>query len=168
MHGIISDEKAMKVPASEAWKLIGTLQLAKFVEESLPNFCSKIDVLEGDGAVGTILRLSFPPGTGESGLEWLKEKFTVVDNEKLVKVTEVVEGGYLDVGFTLYRFKLEVMEAAEEKEKEKEKHCIVRYTIEYEVKQDAAANASLASIQPLTAIMQLAADYLLRNYNNTN
>ena len=81
----------------------------------------------------------------------------MVDDEKRVKVAEVVEGGYLDVGFTMYRITLEVTEAEEE-------DCVIRTTLEYELKEEAAANAFLASIQPLAAIMQLAADSLQRNY----
>lgn len=60
-------------------------------------------------------------------MQWYKEKFTVVDNER-VKVAKVVEGGYLNLGFTLYRFRLEVIE-----EEGKENECFVQYTIEYEL-----------------------------------
>lgn len=94
-------------------------------------------------------------------MKWFKEKFTVVDDEKRVKVAEVVEGGYLDAGFTMYRVTLEVTEAEEEKQQ-----CVIRTTLEYELKEEAAANAFLASIQPLAAIMQLAADSLQRNYTH--
>ncbi|KAH6809762.1 hypothetical protein C2S51_027545 [Perilla frutescens var. frutescens] len=162
MFGTVSDEKVVKVPASEAWKLYSTLQLAKIVQEALPGLITKIDVVEGDGAAGTILELFFPPGM-EGGLKSYKEKFTVVDNEKRVKETEVVEGGYLDLGFTLYRVRFEVIEV-----EGKHDECITRSTIEYHLKDEAAANASLVSIQPLVAIMQLAADHLHQNYNNNN
>lgn len=63
MYGTASDERAVKVPASEAWKLIGTLQLAYFIEQSLPHLISKIDVVQGDGSTGTILHATFPPGS---------------------------------------------------------------------------------------------------------
>ncbi|XP_042054933.1 norbelladine synthase-like [Salvia splendens] len=160
MYGTISDEKTVDVPAADAWKLYSTLQLAKVVEEALPGFISRIDVVQGDGGAGTILELVFPPGI-EGGLKSYKEKFTVVDHEKRVKETEVVEGGYLDLGFTLYRVRFEVIEV-----EGNEKQCITRSTIEYELKEEAAANVALVSIQPLTAIMQLSAQYLLRNNGN--
>ncbi|XP_047963055.1 norbelladine synthase-like [Salvia hispanica] len=160
MYGTISDEKTVDVPATEAWKLYSTLQLAKVVEEALPGLISRIDVVQGDGGAGTILELVFPPGM-EGGLKSYKEKFTVVDHEKRVKETEVVEGGYLDLGFTMYRVRFEVIEV-----EGNEKQCITRSTIEYELKEEAAANVAVVSIQPLTAIMQLSAEYLLRN--NTN
>ncbi|KAL1550616.1 norbelladine synthase-like [Salvia divinorum] len=160
MYGTISDEKTVDVPAAEAWNLYSTLQLAKVVEEALPGLISRIDVIQGDGGAGTILELVFPPGL-EGGLKSYKEKFTVVDHEKRVKETEVVEGGYLDLGFTLYRVRFEVIEV-----EGNEKQCVTRSTIEYELKEEAAANVALVSIQPLTAIMQLSAQYLLRDNNN--
>lgn len=99
----------------------------------------------------------------ENGLKSYKEKFTVVDHEKRVKETEVVEGGYLELGFTLYRVRFEVIEV-----ESNEKQCITRSTIEYELKEEAAANAAFVSIQPLTAIMQASADYLQGTYNNNH
>lgn len=85
----------------------------------------------------------------------------VVDNEKRVKVTEIVEGGYLDLGFTLYRVTFEVME-----KEGKQKECIIKSTVEYEVKEEFAENAAFVSIQLFIDLMQTTADYLLNNYNN--
>ncbi|KAL8534771.1 hypothetical protein ACS0TY_010704 [Phlomoides rotata] len=158
--GRLSAEKEVKVPASETWKLYGTLQLAKVVEEALPGLLSKIDVIQGDGGVGTVLELFLPPGN-EGAMKSYKEKFTMVDNEKRVKETEVVEGGYLDVGFSLYRVRFEIIE-----KEGIENECITRVNIEYELKEEVAANAAFVSIQPLVDIMQVAADYLLKNYTN--
>ncbi|KAL2249140.1 UNVERIFIED_CONTAM: hypothetical protein Sindi_2387700 [Sesamum indicum] len=158
MMGRVSEEREVKVPASEAWKLYGSLRLAKIAEEALPNVISKVEVVEGNGSAGTILHVVLPPGT--TWLTSYKEKYTVVDDERRVKVAEVVEGGLLDLGFTLYRFRMEVIE-----KEGKEEECIVRGSIEYELKEEAAANAALVSIEPLLAIMQLAADYLTKNYN---
>ncbi|KAL0452291.1 UNVERIFIED_CONTAM: hypothetical protein Slati_1207200 [Sesamum latifolium] len=160
MVGRVWEEIDVEVPASEAWKVYGSLLLAKIVAEGLPHVISKVEVVEGDGSAGTILHLFFPPGT--AGPSSFKEKFTVVDDEKRVKEAEVVEGGYLDLGFTLYRVRFEVIE----KEGKEEEYCITRGTVEYELKEEAAANAALVSIEPVVAVMQVAADYLTRNYNN--
>ncbi|KAI8032309.1 S-norcoclaurine synthase 2 [Camellia lanceoleosa] len=162
MLGRVSEEIEVNVPASQAWELYGTLQLAKFIGEELPNVIDKIEVVQGDGGVGTILNIIFPPGT--PGFSSYKEKFTKVDDEKRVKETEVVEGGYLDFGFSLFRVRLEIIEKGEES-------CITRSTIEYEVKEDAAAatnaNASsMVSIQPLVMIMEAASNYLMNLKNN--
>lgn len=85
-----------------------------------------------------------------------KEKFTKIDNENRIKETEVVEGGFLDIGFTLYRVRFKIIENGEDS-------CIVESTIEYEIKEEAAANASLVTIQLLIDIAEAANNYLLQN-----
>ena len=47
------------MPASEVWELYSTLRLAKLVEEEPASGIEKIDVIEGDGGAGTILKLTF-------------------------------------------------------------------------------------------------------------
>ncbi|KAK4480570.1 hypothetical protein RD792_013648 [Penstemon davidsonii] len=161
MFGTVSDEIEVNVPASEAWKLYSSLQLAKIVGEALPSLISKVDVVQGDGNAGTILHIFFA-AAGAPGLESYKEKFTVVDHEKRVKEAEVVEGGFLDLGFTLYRVRFEIIG-----KKDSENQCITKASIEYEVREEVAVNASMVSIQPLATVMQLAADYLVQNYNKS-
>lgn len=85
-----------------------------------------------------------------------KEKFTKIDNVNRIKETEVVEGSYLDLGFTLFRIRLEVVEKGENP-------SIIKTTIEYEVKEEETANASLVSIQPLANIVEVGKNYLNRN-----
>lgn len=50
------------MPALEAWELYGTLRLAKLVEQELNSLINKAEVVEGDGGVGTVVKLTFPPG----------------------------------------------------------------------------------------------------------
>ncbi|KAL0403342.1 UNVERIFIED_CONTAM: hypothetical protein Sradi_1975000 [Sesamum radiatum] len=157
MAGGVWEEVEVKVPASEAWKLYRSLLLAKLVVEAFPDRFSKFEVVEGDGSAGTILQFFLAPGT--AGPASYKEKYTVVDDERRVKEAELVEGGFLDLGFTVYKVRGEVIE-----KEGKTEECVVRGSIEYELKEEAAANAALISIEPLRAIMQAAADYLTKNY----
>jgi hypothetical protein len=62
MFGQVSHELEVHVPASEAWGLYSTLRLSKLVEKELPGMYDKIELLEGDGGVGTLFKLTFPPG----------------------------------------------------------------------------------------------------------
>ncbi|KAK9272570.1 hypothetical protein L1049_002944 [Liquidambar formosana] len=157
MFGTVSHELEANVPASVAWELYGTLRLAKLAEEEAPEVINKVDLLEGDGGVGTVLRVNFPPDT--PGFTSHKEKFVKVDNEKRVKDAEVIEGGFLDLGFSLYRVRFEIIEKGEES-------CILKSTIEYDVKEEAAANASIVTIQPLAHIAELAKNYLIKTKTN--
>ncbi|KAF7132676.1 hypothetical protein RHSIM_Rhsim09G0213600 [Rhododendron simsii] len=151
MFGTISQEIEVNVPASQAWELYGTLQLAKLAAEQPNSVIDRVEVVQGDGKVGTVLNIVFLPGT--CGFSSYKEKFTKVDDEKRVKVAEAVEGGYLDVGFTMYRVQFEVIEKGKES-------CITRSTIEYDLKEDSAANDSMVSIQTLVTLMEAGANYL--------
>ncbi|KAL0403343.1 UNVERIFIED_CONTAM: hypothetical protein Sradi_1975100 [Sesamum radiatum] len=139
VQGRVWEEMEVKVPASEAWKLYGSLLLAKVVVEALPDRFSKVE--------------------GTAGPASYKEKYTVVDDERRVKEAELVRAVF-GSGVYAYRVRGEVIE-----KEGKTEECVVRGTIEYELKEEAAANAALVSIEPLRALMQAAGDYLTKNYN---
>lgn len=70
----------------------------------------------------------------------------------------MVEGGHLDLGFTLYRFGFQIIEKNEES-------CIVKSSVQYELKEEAAANISFATVQPLITIAQAVNNYFLNTQN---
>lgn len=61
MKGQVSHELEVNVPACKAWEIYSTLKLANLVVKKLPHLIGKIEV-HGDGGVGTVLKLIFPPG----------------------------------------------------------------------------------------------------------
>jgi ribosome-associated toxin RatA of RatAB toxin-antitoxin module len=93
---------------------------------------------------------------GTPGFTSYSKKFTKVDYEKHLKETEVIEGGYLDMGFTLYRIRFEIFEKRNDS-------CIIKATIEYDVKEEVAVNASYATIEPLVTIIELTKNYLIKS-----
>ncbi|KAL5702128.1 hypothetical protein ACHQM5_027383 [Ranunculus cassubicifolius] len=135
MEGQVEHELKVNAPAGEVWQIYGTLKFPEIICELLPHLVQKVEVLEGDGGVGTVLNVVFPPGT-PMYTSW-KEKFTKIDDEKRVKVAEVMEGGPLDHGFN---------------------SCIIKSVVEYKV--DTEANASLASTQALEIIAEAIKKYL--------
>ncbi|XP_028753374.1 S-norcoclaurine synthase-like [Neltuma alba] len=156
MSGKLEHELELDVPASTAWDLFGTIRIAELVEKEMPSLFQKVELVEGDGGVGTILKLTFVPGT--PGPSFYKEKFTKINNEDRIKETEVAEGGYLELGFTVFRIRFHVIEKGEES-------SIIKSTVEYELREDALANAPIASnaIQSLAGITQMAKAYLNKN-----
>jgi hypothetical protein len=60
--GQLEHELELHVPASEAWELFGTLGIGKMVVEEIPQIFQKVELIEGDGGVGTILKLTFAQG----------------------------------------------------------------------------------------------------------
>ncbi|KAK3022727.1 hypothetical protein RJ639_046394 [Escallonia herrerae] len=153
MHGVLSSEVTVNVPAREAWDLYGTLKLMDVV---IPEFFSKIDVLEGDGEVGTILKLFFNPGALFYAFE---ETIVTIDEKKMIKETDASKGGYLDMGFNLYRIRYDVIP--------KSRHsCITRVTLEYDVKEDWIANTSHVSLVPFIGFLRVGSNYLIANHKS--
>lgn len=78
----------------------------------------------------------------------------MIDNEKRMKVVETVEGGYLDMGFTLFRVTFQILEKGSD-------CCVIKSIIDYEVAEENAANASnMVNTQVLEAIAKVAAAQL--------
>lgn len=53
MFRTISQEIEVNVPASQAWELYGTLQLAKLAAEQPNSVIDRVEVVQGDGKVGS-------------------------------------------------------------------------------------------------------------------
>ena len=62
MKGSTVHEHEIDVSASDLWAIYGTLRAAELTMELLPHVLTKFEVISGDGGVGTILHLTFPPG----------------------------------------------------------------------------------------------------------
>ncbi|KAF5200242.1 S-norcoclaurine synthase [Thalictrum thalictroides] len=137
MAGQIEHELEVNVHADVLWEIYGGLEFGRLAIRLLPKFFSSLEVIEGDGGVGTVLKLVFPEG---AFLSYQKEKFTVIDNEKRLKVVEVIEGGFLELGFSFFRLYLQIIE-------KNPKSSIIKSTLEYEVKPGFEANVSLVSAQ---------------------
>ncbi|KAK7847527.1 s-norcoclaurine synthase 1 [Quercus suber] len=143
MSGQLSHELEVNVPASEAWELYGRLGLAKLLVED-GSIVEKIEVIEGS-----------------HGFTVHKEKFTKLDNEKRMKELEVIEGGYIDLGFTLFRVRFKIIEKDNDS-------CIIKSTIEYDVKEKAVANTSYANTDLVAKIAEVTKNYLIKNKANEN
>ncbi|XP_071710675.1 norbelladine synthase-like isoform X1 [Rutidosis leptorrhynchoides] len=154
MFGTLSQETEVNVPASKAWALYGSLELGKVVAGKI---FEAVDVVEGAGGTGTILKLTLHPGLG---FKYYTEKFTKVDNENMIKETEAVEGGFLDIGFSLYSVRCEIKEKPDD---DMGSSCLVKCTIEYEVKDEFAANVSLVTMDPFVALMSIANEHLMKS-----
>ncbi|KAI4330794.1 hypothetical protein MLD38_029043 [Melastoma candidum] len=141
--GELTHEMEVNVAAPKAWELYGTLRLSEMVRQELSHILSGVEVVEGDGGVGTIIKLTF-----QSGMSY-KELFTKVDNEKFHKETETVEGGFLDLGFSLYRVTFDIFEKGSDA-------CNIKTTIQYQVKEDSTVDTSIVSIGPLAAVAEAA------------
>ncbi|XP_022720076.1 S-norcoclaurine synthase 2-like [Durio zibethinus] len=152
MHGHLSQDTPVDATAAVVWDVYGGLQLGRLVNKLLPDVLGTVEVIEGDGEVGTVVKLTYPPGS--PGIGYMIERFTKVDDENRVKETEVIEGGYKALGFDLFRVRLEIIEKESES-------SIIRSSIEYEVDDKLAEVASHVSIKPLEIMAETVRKHLI-------
>jgi hypothetical protein len=62
MKGSLYHEFQTDLPAAEVWEVYGGLLIGQLVPQLLPDMLSKVELVDGDGGVGTVLLLTFPPG----------------------------------------------------------------------------------------------------------
>ncbi|KAF5735315.1 S-norcoclaurine synthase-like [Tripterygium wilfordii] len=151
MRGRISQDTPVGVPAKMVWEVYRGLELSRLVGEYLADVIGKPQVLEGDGGVGTLIKLNYPPGT--PGIRYMIERFTKIDHENRVKVTENVEGGFKGLGFDYYGFRLEIIEKDSES-------AIIRSSIEYDADDKLADVAASITTRPLEIIAEFVGEHL--------
>ncbi|XP_044467459.1 norbelladine synthase-like [Mangifera indica] len=151
MKGKLSAETTVGVAASAMWEVYKGLELGRLVDKLLPDFLGKVEVIEGDGGVGTIVKLTFPPGTPGAG--YMKEIFKTIDEEKRVKETEMIEGGFKALGFEYYKIRLEIIEKNGES-------SIIKSSVQYEVDDKLANLASEVTTKPLEIMAEAIGKYL--------
>ncbi|XP_058763622.1 phytohormone-binding protein CSBP-like [Vicia villosa] len=76
------------------------------IPKIIPNIVKDLKVIEGGGGVGTVLLFTF--FSGVSPVSYQKEKITEIDDSSHEIGLQVIEGGYLNQGFSYYKtsFKL--------------------------------------------------------------
>jgi hypothetical protein len=62
MKGSLSHELETGLPAADVWEVYGGLLVGDLIPQLLPQVFSKVELVEGDGGVGTVLLVTLPPG----------------------------------------------------------------------------------------------------------
>uniref|UniRef100_A0A7N0VGQ1 Bet v I/Major latex protein domain-containing protein n=1 Tax=Kalanchoe fedtschenkoi TaxID=63787 RepID=A0A7N0VGQ1_KALFE len=155
MRGSVSSDYPVEAPADAVWASYRGLEVARLVNELLSQDLGTVEVLEGDGGVGTVLKATFVPGT--PGPSYFIEKFTVMDDEARKKVTQTIEGGYLELGFKGYWLVFEVIE-------KDATSAIIRSSVEYELDDEDAEKASLVNTRLVDAIASAIGNYVAERY----
>ncbi|KAL6651303.1 hypothetical protein ACP70R_010228 [Stipagrostis hirtigluma subsp. patula] len=151
MKGSKSHELAADVPASELWAIYGTLRFVELVHQLLPQVLHKVDVVRGDGGVGTVIQVTFPPGN--PGPQSYKEEFVKIDDENRVKEAAAIEGDILNIGFLKYVTRFEIIEKGPGS-------SVIRSTVEYEFDEKHPQLEDAASTAPLAAAAERLVQYI--------
>ncbi|KAK8527386.1 hypothetical protein V6N13_085217 [Hibiscus sabdariffa] len=144
----LTNELQVNVAASRVWELYRHLGISRLAAQQLQNVIHNVQVLEGDGGVGTKLKLTFAPGNSS-----YTERFIEIDDEKKVKVAKGLEGGCLAIGCSVQIVRLEIIEKTSDS-------CIIRSDIGYAVKEEFEANDPKPNIQLLAVAAQIAKRFL--------
>ncbi|XVE81043.1 hypothetical protein DITRI_Ditri15bG0031400 [Diplodiscus trichospermus] len=159
MHGHLSHDALVEVPAAVVWEVCRGLGLARLVNEQLQDVVGRAEVVQGDGGVGTILKVTFPPGT--PGPSYMKEIFTKIDDEVRVKEGEIIEGGYKDLGFEFCRPRLHIIE-------KDAGSCIIRSSMEYEIDDKLKEITSQLTTKPMEILADGVGKYLKKKLSFSN
>ncbi|KAI3920325.1 hypothetical protein MKX01_000664 [Papaver californicum] len=119
--------------ADEVWAIYSSPDFCKLVVQILSCILESKDVVEGDGrSVGTILRVVFLPGHVP---RMYKEKFVTIDDDKRLKEIEMIEGGYLEMGFTFCMLSFEILA-------KESNQCIIKTVMKYEINDEVATGVT--------------------------
>ncbi|KAH7676464.1 Bet v I type allergen protein [Dioscorea alata] len=101
--GSFTHETTSSVAPDRLWKA------AILDHELIPKLCAEqiasLELLEGDGGVGTITKLTLTPAAN-APFSYVKEKVDVLDHENKVYKYSSVEGGLLGVRFNSCSFEI--------------------------------------------------------------
>ncbi|KAI3919357.1 hypothetical protein MKX01_038827 [Papaver californicum] len=146
----------LEVPTSAdfIWSVYSSPDIPRLLRDVLlPGVFEKLDVIEGNGGVGTVLDIVFPPGAVPRRY---KEKFVNINHEKRLKEVIMIEGGYLDMGCTFYLDRIHVIEKTS-------KSCVIKSSVVYEVKQECAdAMSKLITTEPLKSMAEVISNYAIK------
>ncbi|KAK3141644.1 hypothetical protein QOZ80_4BG0336560 [Eleusine coracana subsp. coracana] len=104
-----SHELVTDVPASELWKIYNGLGFVQLFHQLLPHVLQNIEVIRGDGSVGTVIKVTVLPPGNSSPITYTEE-FVKIDNKNYVKETLAIEGEVLNLGFIKYGVRLEIID----------------------------------------------------------
>ncbi|KAI3853316.1 hypothetical protein MKX03_021871 [Papaver bracteatum] len=153
------NELEVAASANDVWAPFASNDSPKFFQQRLPGVFEKIEILEGDGGEGSILRIVYHPGSVPlTNLE----KFVTIDNRRRLKQVLQTEGGYLAMGVTYYMESFQIIRKGADS-------CIIKSMINYEVPDDLAANVSeLISVEVLIKMAKVVAKYAIDNNNKAS
>ncbi|KAI3864517.1 hypothetical protein MKX03_011323 [Papaver bracteatum] len=160
MKKVIRYDLEVPTSADSIWEVYGSPDIPRLLRDVLlPDVFEKLDVIEGDGGVGTILEVVLHPGVVARSY---KERFETIDHEKRLMEVSVIEGGYLDMGCTFYLNRIHVVEKTS-------KSCVIKSSIIYEVKEECADEMSklITTIQ-LESMADVISKYVLKKQSNSH
>ncbi|ESW05125.1 hypothetical protein PHAVU_011G154100 [Phaseolus vulgaris] len=131
MRKELSEKTEVSVGLEALWQGLSK-DLEETIVKVIPNIVKDAKVVEGDGGIGTIFLFTFFPGV--TPVSYQKEKMTELDENCHEIVLEVVEGGYLEQGFSYYKISFQLSAMGEDK-------TLVKVKISFECESETEESA---------------------------
>ncbi|CAN1154152.1 Phytohormone-binding protein CSBP [Linum perenne] len=128
------------------WKSL-TKDLHIVVPKILPDKVKDVQVLQGDGGLGTILLFNFTSGKielPEGAMNYQKEKIVEFDETRHRIGLEVTKGGHRDHGFSFYKTTFQLTAATGEEQRETVVDVTVTYEFEMEIEDSQVSSMTIA------------------------
>ncbi|KAK3143834.1 hypothetical protein QOZ80_4AG0305580 [Eleusine coracana subsp. coracana] len=152
MKAIKSHELVVDVPASELWKIYGTLRLQELVHQLLPQVLQNFKVIRGDGGVGTVIQVTVL-SPGSSNPVTYTTEFVKIVNKNYILEAPTIEGDVLNLGFTKYVTRFEII-------KKGPSSSVIKSSVAYEFDDARPELEAAASTTPLALAARAIVKYV--------
>ncbi|KAK3143833.1 hypothetical protein QOZ80_4AG0305570 [Eleusine coracana subsp. coracana] len=147
-----SHELVTDVTASELWKIYSTLRLEELARQLLPQVLQKLTVICGDGGVGTVIQVTVLT-PGNSNPVTYKQEFVKIDNKNYIRELTPIEGDFLNLGFTKYVTRFEIIRKGP-------KSLLIKSSVVYEFDDGRPELEAAASTTPLALAARAIVKYV--------
>ncbi|KAL0918531.1 hypothetical protein M5K25_010543 [Dendrobium thyrsiflorum] len=103
VSGSFTFEEVSTVGIDRLWKA-GIVDAHNLLPKLLPDFISKVELLEGDGGVGTVKKFHFSEAVKE--FRFIVDKTDVLNNENYIIKQTIIEGGLIGLRLKSYSFEM--------------------------------------------------------------
>ncbi|KAE8730943.1 Major allergen Pru ar 1 [Hibiscus syriacus] len=145
------------IPPTKLFKAFA-LDFDTLFPKAIPNAIKTVELLEGDGSVGSIKKVTFAQGWGSESSDYLKHKVDELDEDNLSYAYTVFEGGVLRNIYEKIRFETKFVKAPDG-------GTICKMTAKFYTIGDVEFNEDQikADTQKRAGAFKVVADYLLAN-----
>ncbi|KAI0529564.1 hypothetical protein KFK09_002116 [Dendrobium nobile] len=124
--GSFTRENVAKISLDRVWKA-GVLDAHNLIPKLLSDFISSVELLEGEGGLGTVKKTNFTEAVKE--FRFVTDKIELLDTENHIVKQSVIDGGLIGQRLKSYSFemKFEVVNSSE---------TLGKITLEYDTIDD--------------------------------
>ncbi|XP_020686575.1 pathogenesis-related protein 1-like [Dendrobium catenatum] len=105
VSGSFTFQEVSTVGPDRLWKA-GILDAHNLLPKLLPDFISKVELLEGDGGAGTVKKFHFSEAVKE--FRFIVDKTEELNNEKYILKQSIIEGGLIGLRLKSYSFEMKL------------------------------------------------------------